>query len=318
MGVGGKRARKAPGRARAPRILDRHIESFLEMLSAERGVALRTLEAYGRDLGDFQAFAQRRGCDAAAADSRLLRNYMAGLGRAGMAASTAARRLSALRQFHKFLCAEGVREDDPTRALDSPRRRRALPKILSEAEVAILMEAATANTTPDGLRLRAMVETLYATGLRVSELVALPLAAVTGDPFLMVRGKGERERIVPLGETAADAIADYLGVRAVFLLPDEDSAWLFPSRSRDGYLTRQRFAQTLKALAVECGLDRARVSPHVLRHAFASHLLSHGADLRSVQAMLGHADISTTQIYTHVLEERLHKLVADRHPLARR
>jgi integrase/recombinase XerD len=223
-----------------------------------------------------------------------------------------------LKQFHRFLFSEGHRTDDPCAAIGGPRRGRTLPKILSESEVVALLEAGRKRPGPEGARITALLETLYATGLRVSELVSLPLGAVKNEePVLLVRGKGGRERVVPLGEAARDALQTYLAARAEFLPDNTTSPWLFPSRSGSGHLTRQRFAQILKELAAECGIEVSRVSPHVLRHAFASHLLAHGADLRAVQAMLGHADISTTQIYTHVLEERLERLVHDHHPLAR-
>ena len=296
----------------------RYLEMFLEMLTAERGAAANTIAAYRRDIEDFAGMLARRGhhdTDAAAED---IRAYMAHLESAGLAPSTAARRLSALRQYFRFLHMEGVRTDDPAAAVDSPRRGRPLPKILTEEDVERLLAAAYATPGPEGLRLAAMLELLYATGLRVSELVTLPLAAIARDPeFLVVRGKGGRERMVPLNDAGRDAMRRYCEVRARFLPGGRPSPWLFPSRGKEGYLTRQRFAQVLKDLAARSGIDPRRVSPHVLRHAFASHLLAHGADLRSVQQMLGHADISTTQIYTHVLDERLRALVARKHPLAR-
>jgi integrase/recombinase XerD len=295
----------------------RHLESFLEMLSAERGAAANTLEAYERDLLDCADFLTRRRQSLATATAQDLRAYLARQAQAGMAPRTAARRLSALRQFFRFLYSEELRADDPTAGIDSPRRGRDLPKILSEAEVDALLAAARARSGPEGLRLSALVELLYATGMRISELVALPRAAVARDPdFLLVRGKGGRERLVPLSEPARRAVADYLKVRAAFLRGERESPWLFPSRAASGHLTRHRVAQLLKELAIAAGLEPAKVSPHVLRHAFASHLLHHGADLRAVQQMLGHADISTTQIYTHVLGERLKRLVEAHHPLA--
>ena len=289
------------------------------MLAAERGASVNTLEAYRRDLGDFLSFARARGVSPETAGSEDIRAYMSGLARAGMASSTAARRLSALRQFFGFLFADSVRADDPTNVIDSPRRGRALPKILTEEQVAMLLDAARGADGPDGLRLAAMLELLYATGLRVSELVTLPYAAVRRDPeVIIVRGKGGRERMTPLTAAARDALAAYCRHRDRFLKPKTESPWLFPSSGKTGHLTRQRFGQMLKALADRCGIDRRAVSPHVMRHAFASHLLAHGADLRSVQQILGHADVSTTQIYTHVLDERLRSLVRDKHPLASR
>ena len=213
---------------------------------------------------------------------------------------------------------EGSRRDDPTQPLDAPRLGRSLPKHLEEKEAAALLAAAQRRAGPEGSRLLCLVELLYGAGLRVSELVGLPLASAQRDPrFLVVRGKGDKERLVPMGELARAALKAYLGARGRFLREGEASRWLFPSRGREGHLTRRRCAQLLKALALEAGLDPARLSPHVLRHAFASHLIDHGADLRSVQEMLGHADIATTQIYTHVQSGRLQRLVAERHPLAR-
>ncbi len=297
---------------------ERHIEAFLEMLSAERGAAVATLAAYRQDLRHYSAFLAARGGDVVAADRRAIGGYLASLVDAGLSPSTSARRLSSLRQFHRFLCAEGVRGDDPCAGIDSPRRPRPLPKVLSEVEVNALLNAAQERQGARGTRLVALIEVLYATGLRVSELVGLPLSAVGGDRrLLLVRGKGGKERLVPLGAPAATALEAYLLVRGRFLAEGADSAWLFPSRGRGGHLTRRRFAQILGQLAVDAGIDPDKVSPHVLRHAFASHLLAHGADLRTVQEMLGHADIATTQIYTHVLEERLKMLVRQHHPLAR-
>lgn len=288
------------------------------MLVAERGAARLTIDAYRRDLDDYEDFLLRRRATPLDTDADAVRAYLGHL-TDRFAASTCARRLSCLRQFHKFLFAEEVRGDDPTATIDSPRRQAPLPKVLSEAEVDDLLLAARVRDGACGLRCLALVELLYATGLRVSELVGLPLATVGGDPrFLMVRGKGEKERLVPMGEAAKQAVEAYLAVRDEFLREGEVSPWLFPSRGAEGHLTRRRLGQMLKDLAIEAGIEPRRVSPHVLRHAFASHLLAHGADLRAVQQMLGHADIATTQIYTHVLEERLKALVRDHHPLGRR
>ncbi len=294
------------------------VEPFLEMLAAERGASRNTIEGYRRDLGDFAAFAAKRGKAAEDVDSDAIRAYLADKDRAGLAPRTVARRLSALRQFFRFLFAEGTRTDDPTGPIDSPRQGRPLPKYLNEDEVELLLHAARLREGPRGLRLAALLEVLYASGLRVSELVGLPLTAQSRDGrVLVVRGKGSKERMVPLGDPAIDALNAYREVRDVFKPGKAESPWMFPSRrGREGHLTRSHFAQLLKELAVECGLDQRRVSPHVLRHSFASHLLAHGADLRSLQQMLGHADISTTQIYTHVLDERLRALVNQAHPLA--
>jgi integrase/recombinase XerD len=289
------------------------------MLAAERGAALLTITAYRSDLADCAGFLGARGTTLDEASTDALRRYLASLARAHMAPRTTARRLSALRQFFRFLVLEGVRRDDPTSALDAPRLGRPLPKILSAAEADSLLARAREWPGPEGVRLRAMAELLYGAGLRVSELVGLPSAAAKRDPhFLIVRGKGDKERLVPLGEPARAALADYLAVRDHFLADDKPSPYLFPSRGRGGHLTQRRCAQLLKALAHKAKLDPARLSPHVLRHAFASHLLDGGADLRSVQTMLGHADIATTQIYTHVQSERLARIVTDHHPLARK
>jgi integrase/recombinase XerD len=287
--------------------VNRHFEAFLEMLAAERGAARNTLLAYQSDLAEFAAFAQARGVGPAAADSALLHAYMASLSAVGLSARTAARRLSALRRFHGFLLREGIREDDPTRLLDSPRLARSLPKYLSETEVDALLAAAAGRPGRQAVAATAALEILYATGLRISEMLALPRAALSGDAaVLLVRGKGGRERIVPLSDAARDAAAR---------LPK--GRWLFPGRDPRQAMTRQGFALLLKQVALDAGLDPARVSPHVLRHSFASHMLARGADLRSLQLLLGHADIATTQIYTHVLAERLQRLVEQHHPLAR-
>jgi integrase/recombinase XerD len=311
-------AGRRSGITEPPRAAGPHIDSFAEMMAAERGAARNTIHAYRRDLTDFAQYLDLNSATLADADTAMLRGYLATLTDRGQGAGTAARRLSALRQFYRFLFSEGVRGDDPTIGIDSPRRGRALPRTLSEFDVEKLFAAARLRHGRRATRLRALLEIIYATGLRVSELVGLPLSARTGDgQFLMVRGKGDKERLVPLSEPAQRALADWLEQRSA-MVGGKSSPWLFPTAAVDGHLTRQRFAQILKELAVEAGLDRRAVSPHVLRHAFASHLLAHGADLRSVQQMLGHADISTTQIYTHVLEGRMARLVNENHPLARR
>ena len=297
--------------------LSAQAEAFLEMLVVERGAAKNTLDAYARDLRHAGDFLAKDGGPLESADTPALRRYLSHLSAAGMSARTAARRLSALRQFYRFLYGEGLREDDPTATLESPRQGRSLPKVLSEAEVDRLLEAARQRDGAEGLRLTALLEVLYATGLRVSELVGLPVSAVTRDPrLLIVRGKGGKERMVPVSRPARAALDAYCEVRRRFLRRPEDDAWLFPSRSLGGHLTRHRVAQLLKELAVEAGLEPGKISPHVLRHAFASHMLARGADLRSVQQLLGHADIATTQIYTHVLSDHLKTLVEDHHPLA--
>jgi integrase/recombinase XerD len=295
-----------------------HIETFLEMMAAERGASACTLDAYGRDLADVEAFLKKRNRDTAAATAEDLRAYLGKLQRAAMAPRTAARRLSCLRQYYKFLYAEGVRKDNPTTALDSPRLGRPLPKFLTETEVEGLLVAARDMEGPKGVRVVAMLELLYATGLRVSELVSIPLAAVRDKSAIIVRGKGGKERLIPVGQAAQTAISDYIDVRGEFFPAKiKSSPWLFPAAARAGHVTRTSFAVMLKGIAARAGISPARVSPHVLRHSFATHLLSHGADLRSLQQMLGHSDISTTQIYTHVLDERLKALVTDNHPLAK-
>jgi integrase/recombinase XerD len=282
--------------------MDRHIEAFLEMLSAERGAARNTLLAYRADLDDFSASVKTP----AAATPDQLRRYLAGLSDQGLSPRTHSRRLSALRQFHRFLLREGVRADDPTRLLDAPLTGRSLPKYLSETEVDALLAAASGERQGD--LMHAALEILYATGLRVSELLALPRTALAGDAaLLMIRGKGGRERIVPLSDAARDAAA---------VIARHKGKWLFPGRDPVHALTRQGFGRLLKQVALAAGIDPARVSPHVMRHSFASHMLARGADLRSLQTLLGHADIATTQIYTHVLAERLQRLVEAHHPLA--
>jgi integrase/recombinase XerD len=304
------------------------IEAFLEMLSAERGAAGNTIEAYRRDLQDFAAFLHRRGTALDAATKADISAYFAAASAAGLKPASRARRLSAVRQLYKFLVAEGHVENDPTHGHSGPKKERALPKTLNVAEVdRLISAAATRAETAQGsermraVRLHCLLEMLYATGMRVSELVSLPRNVLAGDArMLTIKGKGGRERLVPLNASAIAALQRYLRLGA-----DDSSVaatvatkWLFPSKSAQGHLTRQRFGQDLKELAGEAGLDATSVSPHVLRHAFASHLLDRGADLRAVQQLLGHADISTTEIYTHVLEERLKKLVEEHHPLAKK
>lgn len=300
------------------------LEAFLEMLSAERGASQNTLDAYMRDLKDFGNLLIRRGRLFSTFGSDDVRAYLAELDASGLAASTAARRLSAIRQFGLFLLSDNVRADDPCSIIEGPKLVRALPKTLSVEEVDLLLKAASryGQTIVDvdkqayrRSRAVCLMEVLYATGLRVSELVSLPLSAVvSSDQMISVRGKGGRERLVPLSTPAMDAIAEFMEHRKQ-ALGKQGNPWLFPSRGRSGHLTRHRFAQLLKELAVLAEIDPVRLSPHTLRHAFASHLLANGADLRAVQQLLGHADISTTQIYTHILEERLRELVTTRHPL---
>ncbi|WP_242218715.1 site-specific tyrosine recombinase XerD [Shinella zoogloeoides] len=301
------------------------VESFLEMMSAERGAATNTLQSYERDLEDARSFLNERGVRLSEAVPDDLRAYLGHLAKQGFAASSQARRLSALRQFFKFLYGEGLRGDDPTGILDAPKKGRSLPKTLSVDDVTrLIARAETEAMEPGGnlllkRRLHVLVELLYATGLRVSELVSLPASvlAQTGR-FLVVKGKGNKERMVPLSRAAVSALETY-GEALAADIGDDPAAgdFLFPAQSKEGYLPRQVFARDLKALAGRAGIRASTLSPHVLRHAFASHLLQNGADLRAVQELLGHSDISTTQIYTHVLEERLHQLVQTHHPLAK-
>lgn len=303
---------------------ERHlVESFLEMMSAERGASRNTLDAYARDLEAWGEHLSSEGSGFLQASPPDVRSFMGALSAAGMAASTQARRLSAVRQFHRFLFSENLRGDDPTSVVDSPRQGRALPKVLSAGEVDRLIsqarreaDSAAGEARAPALRMLALIETLYATGLRVSELVSLPASAARGDRFITVCGKGNKERLTPLSEPSRDAM-----LRWIACMREEDAGagrgFLFPARSETGHLTRQQFARDLKSLGARAGIAASRLSPHVLRHAFASHLLENGADLRVVQQLLGHSDISTTQIYTHVLEERLRRLVEENHPLAR-
>ncbi len=300
------------------------IENFLEMMSAERGAAENTLQSYRRDLDSVAETLSARGVNLPDAATDHLRAALDAMAAQGFAATSQARKLSALRQFFRFLYTEGFRQDDPTGTIDAPKKQKPLPKIMSEDQVTRLLdraaleadEAAEPGESLRALRLHALLETLYATGLRVSELVGLPVSVARADRrFLLVKGKGAKERMVPLSGKAREALHRFLSVRDA--RPDmADDPWLFPAFSESGHLARQVFARDLKGLAARAGLSAAAVSPHVLRHAFASHLLQNGADLRTVQQLLGHADISTTQIYTHVLEERLHKLVSEHHPLA--
>lgn len=295
--------------------MDRHVEAFLEMMQVERGAAANTLDAYGRDLEDFAAFLN--GPSPAKADARAVRAYVARQAEIGMAPRTQARRLSCLRQFFAFLFAERVRPDDPAADIDAPRLGRPLPKYLRREEVDALLAAARALEGRDGILASALLETLYAAGLRVSELVSLPFSAVARDPaVLVVRGKGDKERMVPLSDPARAALAAWKAERQDMLGKGKASRFLFPSGAAEGHLTRSGFAKMLGRLALAAGLDPARVSPHVLRHSFASHLLAGGADLRSLQEMLGHADIATTEIYTHLIDDQAGKLVRAHHPLA--
>ncbi len=304
-----------------------HLEAFLEMMSAERGAAVNTLQSYERDLDDLHSFLGGRKVRLTEAGSADLSAYLASLSQRGFMASSQARRLSAMRQFYKFLYAEGLREDDPTGILDAPKKGRSLPKTMGVDEVGRLLGQAETEANVVGpsrlqrLRMFALLELIYATGMRVSELVSLPAKVLEQDGrFLMIRGKGGKERLVPLSRSAVATLKLYgeaLAAEAAAKQPPQESPWLFPAASAQGYLPRQVFARDLKDLAIRAGLTPSMISPHVMRHAFASHLLANGADLRVVQELLGHSDISTTQIYTHVLEERLHQLVQTHHPLAK-
>ncbi|MBI2249311.1 MAG: site-specific tyrosine recombinase XerD [Brevundimonas diminuta] len=294
------------------------IEAFLEMMAVERDASPHTLAAYGRDLADAQTWLNDVG-GLMGAPQEVLEAWFADLSRRGLSAATAARRRASVRQFYRFALGEGWRADDPSRRLDAPKQGRSLPKTLSRDEIEALLTAAGAVDSTAGLRLIALVEMAYASGLRVSELLALKVEAVRRDPaYLIVRGKGGKERLAPLNMPARDAIKAWLNARDAARKPNTpDSAWLFPSHGKSGHLTPRRFAQLLDQAAVMAGIDPARVSPHVLRHAFATHLLEGGADLRVVQTLLGHADISTTQIYTHVAVDRLSQVVHANHPLAK-
>ncbi|WP_440958986.1 site-specific tyrosine recombinase XerD [Oceanicaulis sp. LC35] len=302
----------------------RSIDLFLDMMAAERGAARNTLDAYRRDLEDAAQRLGAQGVGLEDAQTRHVERFLSDLAADGLSPATAARRLSALKRYYRFLLKEGLRADDPAKTLSGPKKPRPLPKVLSESQVEALFDAADRIEGADGFRLRALLELLYAGGLRVSELVTLPLAAFArSERCLVVTGKGDKERLVPLTDSAIAAVEAYKAVRGDHL-PARSvathalaSRYLFPSRTaKEGHLTRERFAQMLKALTLEAGLDPQTVSPHVMRHAFATHLLANGADLRSVQSLLGHADVSTTEIYTHVLEARLKALVHDAHPLA--
>lgn len=304
-------------------VSSRLIDSFLEMMSAERGASENTLSAYERDLTDLQTILNTTNHTLENAATGHLEGALSIWNKAGLAPSTAARKLSAIKQFYLFLQLDGLRSDNPAHTLSAPKQGRSLPKVLSEADVDAMFVVAESDRSPKGKRLLCLLEILYAGGLRVSELVSLKTSQLRRrDGCLLIKGKGGKERVVPLTPTAIDAIKAWSKVRSQ-TLPESVAAreradsFLFPSRAAKGHMTRERFAQMLKDLAIEAGLPPSKVSPHVLRHAFATHLLARGADLRSVQTLLGHADITTTQIYTHVLDERLRALVNEAHPLAK-
>ena len=297
------------------------IEAFLEMMAVERDASPHTLSAYARDLADAEHGVGPGGL--MAADETAVEAWYVELATRGLSAATAARRRSAVRQFYRFALGEGWRADDPSRRLDAPKQGRRLPKVLTRRVVEALLEAVARRDKASAVRTLALIELTYASGLRVSELLALRIEAVRRDPaWLTIRGKGGKERLAPLNDAARAAVRAWLEVREAARKPlpsgalPPDSPWLFPSRGASGRLTPRRFAQILDQAAVDAGIDPARVSPHVLRHAFATHLLEGGADLRVVQTLLGHADIATTQIYTHVATDRLSQVVHRHHPLA--
>lgn len=299
------------------------IDQFLDAIAAENGSAHNTLEAYRHDLQDLSAFLIQHKTNIEAASCDDLQKYIQYLFESGLSAKTASRRMSAIRHLYKFLCIENIRSDNPAMKLDSPRQGTSLPKYLSETEVDNLLETAKNDTSPEGLRLMAMLEIMYASGLRVTELVSLRMENIQKNhgqtslkEVMIIKGKGRKERMVVLNNSAIRALEKYLPMRSEMLKNDLKSPFLFPSDSKEGYITRQRFFQLIKQLATDAGIDRNKVSPHVIRHSFASHLLHHGADLRVLQELLGHSDISSTQIYTHVLSERMKKLVQEKHPLS--
>ena len=323
-----------PGRPALPKPdLDPSVDAFLDMLTSERGAALNTRQAYWRDLADVSVYIRKKfKSELPTAKTDEIKDYLKELSQRQntkgnktkqIASRTVARRLSALRQYYRYIISEGKRADDPTTGIESPKQTRTLPKTLTEKEVETLITVAGEPGTPESARLVCLLEMIYSTGLRVSELVGLPMAAIAEDQeYVMVAGKAGRERMVPLSDPAKKAIQNYLDGRKKFVGDKEQAVrtgkWLFPSRTSDsGHLTRQRFAQLLKDLSARADMPDGKVSPHILRHAFATHLLNNGADLRAVQKMLGHADIATTQIYTHVMDEKMKDAVVDKHPLSK-
>lgn len=300
------------------------IGAFLETMSAERGASKHTLSSYRTDLTDFERFAHATSdANLLNADTVIIEQFLQSLAKRGFTASTQARKLSAIKQYYIFLFSEKYRSDNPAATLEGPKRAKHLPTFLSEQEVETLLTHALTQTTPEAIRIRALLETLYASGLRVSELVELKLSTLqwedgkkTLKPFLIVVGKGNKERLVPLNSKAVESLLSYLSVRNIFMDEGGDAPWLFPSRGASGHLTRQRLGQMLKDIARACGIDASKISPHILRHSFASHLLKNGVDLRVLQELLGHSDISTTQIYTHLSSEHLQRMVNEKHPLA--
>jgi len=302
-----------------------HVVTFLEALASERGASANTIDAYRRDLTDYQAYLKTKGVDALKADAMHVRGFLAACGARRLGPASLARRLSTIRQFHKFLYAEGLRRDDPTLTVEGPRRSRPLPKLLDMAEVERLIETAREGLDVkerplrerlEAARIACLIELIYGSGLRVSEALSLKKSIATAkSPLIPVRGKGDKERLAPLSGPARAAIGVFRALLVEASPGIAASSWLFPASSASGHMTRQAFARDLKRVAAAAGIAPKRVSPHVLRHAFASHLLQNGADLRVVQDLLGHADIATTQIYTHVLDERAKAMVRDLHPL---
>ena len=298
-----------------PDVVGKWIESFLQTMVAERGASPRTVEAYRHDLEDLVAFLSKKGISLHKSKCSDLQDYMHIVVKNGLSERTQARRLSSMHEFFRFLYSEGVREDNPTELLDSPKIGKALPKYLTEKEIVKLINAADKKENP---RLSVLLELAYESGMRVSELVGLPLTALLQEgQMVMITGKGGKQRMVPLNDIAYRRLDNWLiDGRELFLKRGRTSKWLFPSNSGTGHYTRDAFFKALKELALECDIDPNRVSPHVLRHSFASHLVAHDADLRSVQKMLGHSDIATTEIYTHVMEDRLKKIICEKHPLS--
>ncbi|PPR78577.1 MAG: Tyrosine recombinase XerD [Alphaproteobacteria bacterium MarineAlpha2_Bin1] len=293
-----------------------HIESFLEMINVERGLSEKTLEAYKNDINDFLHFLKKK-VDIIEVNEKLLKKYVKKLSNRKLTKSSIARKISSLKQFYGFLYNEKIISDNPTISLESPKKEMKLPKNLSEKEVELLFLEAEKLKGPEGSRMRAMLEIIYATGLRVSELISIPISSVKGDrKFLVIQGKGNKVRSIPLTQKSIESIQSYLKDRNYFLKNRDESDYLFPSSSRSGHLTRQRFSQMLDNLAINAGFSKKYISPHVLRHAFATHLLSNGADLIAVQKMLGHSDINTTQIYTHVVDTHKRDLIYSKHPLS--
>ena len=300
-------------------------EIFIDMLTVERGLSLNTRLAYRNDLKEISLFLKSHANSLLTAEERDIRDFISQLHSKGVSAKTIARKISSIKQFFRFLVSENIKSKNPSLNLDRPKGESKIPQVLSESEVSLLLEKSMENSSPGGKRLYCLLEILYATGMRVSELVGLPLSSL-GKNFshIIVSGKGDRERFVPLNDTAKKALEDYLAVREQFLIKSKKKTpsanvqlkWLFPSSSKNGYVTRVRFFQELKYLAIECNLDPKKISPHVLRHSFATHLLERGADLKTIQQLLGHADISTVQIYTRVQNKHLKRMVDKKHPLS--